>query len=150
MIFADDLGYGDLGVYGHPSRSAALPLDHGFDSYFGIPYSNEETVRFIREHRDESSFLYLARSLPRVPLFRGEAFAGVSARGLYGDVVEEIDWSVGELLETLTEEGLSEQFDVAAAHPDVVADLLAEVERHRAGLALRADQLAARDPAYAR
>ncbi|MEX0600263.1 MAG: sulfatase-like hydrolase/transferase, partial [Rhodothermales bacterium] len=53
-------------------------------------------------------FLYLAHSLPHVPLFRSDAFAGISERGLYGDVIEEIDWSVGRVLETLQEEGLSD------------------------------------------
>lgn len=126
-----------------------LPTNNGFDSYFGIPYSNdmdriaeapkgrasfweprseyfnvpllrgtdeverpadqttitkrytEEAVAFIEEHRDGPFFLYLPHSLPHVPLFRSEAFEGVSRRGLYGDVIQEIDWSVGQVLDTL-------------------------------------------------
>ena len=126
-----------------------LPTNNGFDSYFGIPYSNdmdriaeapkgrasfwepkseyfnvpllrgteeverpadqttitkrytEEAVAFIEGHRDEPFFLYLPHSLPHVPLFRSEGFEGVSRRGLYGDVIEEIDWSVGQVLDTL-------------------------------------------------
>ena len=247
IIFADDLGYGDLGAYGHPtirtphldrmaaegqrwtsfysqapvcspSRAALLtgrihlrsgmfgrrqgvffpdshhglpdgevtlaetlkelgyatgivgkwhlghqpeyrPLRHGFDSWFGIPYSNdmdwqvppgreprraamfspsidywhvplmhndvelerpadqttitrryaEEAVRFIREHRAGPFFLYVPHTMPHVPLFRSEAFAGRSAAGRYGDVIEEIDWSVGRILDTLREEGLAER-----------------------------------------
>jgi arylsulfatase A len=134
-------------------RPAYLPASQGFDSYFGIPYSNdmnrtadaaiafaqpkieyfdvplmrdteiverpadqttitrrytEEALRFIHDRRDESFFLYLAYSLPHVPLFRSPAFEDVSARGLYGDVMEEIDWSVGQILQTLTDEGLAE------------------------------------------
>ncbi|MEX2401150.1 MAG: sulfatase [Rhodothermales bacterium] len=136
-------------------RDPYLPRRHGFDYYYGIPYSNdmdrvvggewhdpfweprseywnvplmrneeiierpaqqetitrrytEEAVTFIREHNDEPFFLYLAHSLPHVPLFRSDAFAGISERGLYGDVIEEIDWSVGRVLETLQEEGLSD------------------------------------------
>jgi arylsulfatase A len=243
IIFADDLGYGDLGVYGHPtirtprldrmaaegmkftqfytgasvctpSRAALLtgrlpvrsgmasdtrrvlfpdsrlglpaeeitiaealkeqgyataaigkwhlghlppylPTRNGFDTYFGIPYSNdmdrtvggewqeifweprieswnvplmrdediverpadqrtitkrytEEAVQFIRAHRDEPFFVYLAHSMPHVPLFRSDAFADVSRRGRYGDVVEEIDWSVGQILDALRAEGLAE------------------------------------------
>jgi arylsulfatase A-like enzyme len=131
-----------------------LPTQHGFDSYFGIPYSNdmdrvedsppgreaflapkpeywnvplmrsagvverpaiqttitkrytEEAVRFIRDEREGPFFLYLAHNLPHVPLFRSEAFSGVSLRGLYGDVIEEIDWSVGQVLAALREQGL--------------------------------------------
>lgn len=244
IIFCDDLGYGDLGVYGHPSirtpnldrmaaegmrftdfytadsvcspsRSALLtgrlpvrtgmygdrrrvlfpdsvgglpaseitiakalkprgyataivgkwhlgwqpeysPLRHGFDQYFGIPYSNdmdripdaprgraafldpkieywnvplrrgdeiverpaeqhtitrrytEEALRFIREKKSQPFFLYFPHSFPHVPLFASPDFRGKSARGLYGDVVEELDWSVGQVLATLRAEGLAE------------------------------------------
>jgi arylsulfatase A len=134
-----------------------LPTSHGFDAYFGIPYSNdmdrvndvapsgraafwdpkieywhvplmrdteiierpadqttitrrytEEAIRFIREHREEPFFVYLPHNLPHVPLFRSPEFEGVSARGLYGDVIEEIDWSVGAILDALTELDLAE------------------------------------------
>jgi arylsulfatase A-like enzyme len=243
IIFADDLGYGDLGVYGHPTihtphldRMAAegmkftqfyaaasvctpsraglltgrlpvrsgmagetrhvlfpdsklglpaeeitiaealrergyataaigkwhlghlppyLPTANGFDYYFGIPYSNdmdrvvggewqdpfwepkseywnvpllrndevverpadqttltrrytEEAIQFIQEHRDGPFFVYLAHTMPHVPLFTSDAFADTSRRGLYGDVIEELDWSVGQVLNTLRQEGLAE------------------------------------------
>jgi arylsulfatase A len=243
VIFADDLGYGDLGVYGHPtiqtpnldrmafegqkwtnfyvaapvctpSRAALmtgrlpvrtgmssekrrvlfpdskgglpqteitigrklkedgyhtaaigkwhlghlpeyLPNAHGFDYYFGIPYSNdmdriqegeyfevlkqpqvnyfnvpliqntqeierpvdqttitkrytEEAVKFIEENKEQPFFLYLAHSMPHVPLFASTDFEGGSPRGLYGDVLREIDWSVGEVLKTLKENGIDE------------------------------------------
>jgi arylsulfatase A-like enzyme len=132
-----------------------LPLNNGFDSYYGIPYSNdmdrvvgggyrdpfwdpkieywnvplmqdneiierpadqntitrrytEQAIQFIQENQDRPFFLYLAHSLPHVPLFRDAAFAGVSKRGLYGDVIEEIDWSTGRIIETLRETGLAE------------------------------------------
>ena len=129
--------------------SPYLPTSNGFDSYFGIPYSNdmdrvadapkgraafleplvkywnvplmrdeqiverpadqrtitrrytEEAVRFIKQNRKQPFFLYLPHSLPHVPLFRSTKFEGRSARGLYGDVIEEIDWSVGQILKTL-------------------------------------------------
>ena len=131
-----------------------LPTKHGFDYYFGIPYSNdmdriagertyqemfidpiyqdfnvplmrnneiierpanqntitkrytEEAVNYISENKSKPFFLYLAHSLPHVPLITSDAFRGTSERGLYGDVIEEIDWSVGEILNALKKEGL--------------------------------------------
>ncbi len=113
-----------------------LPLQRGFDSYFGIPYSNdmescvymrgnevesfevdqryitkrytEESLEFIDAHKQEPFFLYLAHSMPHVPLYVSEKFEGSSKRGLYGDVIQEIDWSVGEVLKKLEELGLLE------------------------------------------
>jgi arylsulfatase A len=141
-------------------REQYLPTNNGFDYYFGIPYSNdmdnvadfssvggymgfwksdqrkdyhnfnvplmrnteiierpadqhtitrrytEESIRFIKENRDQDFFLYLAYNLPHVPLFASAEFENTSPRGLYGDVVEEIDHSVGQILATLREEGL--------------------------------------------
>ena len=136
-----------------------LPTSHGFDSYFGVPYSNdmdrvngkgpkgrgafwepkseywnvpilrgeeeierspdqtqltkrytEEAVGFIsRQEKATPFFLYLAHSMPHVPLFASERFSGKSTAGLYGDVIEEIDWSVGQVLDSLRETKLAEQ-----------------------------------------
>ncbi len=61
----------------------------------------EAAVSFIESNKDGKFFLYLPHSLPHVPLFRSKEFEGQSLRGLYGDVIEEIDWSVGQVLETL-------------------------------------------------
>lgn len=132
-----------------------LPTKQGFDSYFGIPYSNDmdrraelgpkgreaflnpkseywhvpllrgeeeierpadqhtitkrytaEAVKFIRANTRQPFFLYFAQTMPHVPLFASKDFDGQSPRGLYGDVVEEIDWSVGEVLKALREEKL--------------------------------------------
>ncbi len=119
---------------GHMRRF--LPLQQGFDSYFGIPYSNdmesvvylddndvvdfkvdqhyttktytEKAVEFIDVHKDEPFFLYLPHNMPHVPLYVSPDFEGVSNRGLYGDVIQEIDWSVGQILEKLEQEGLLE------------------------------------------
>ncbi|PQO29143.1 arylsulfatase [Blastopirellula marina] len=68
----------------------------------------EETVKFIDENKDKPFFVYLAHSMPHVPLFRSPEFEGVSRRGYYGDVIEEIDWSVGQVLQKLRETGLDE------------------------------------------
>lgn len=243
IIFADDLGYGDLGVYGHPTiktphldrmasegqrwtnfyvgasvctpsraalltgrlpvrngmssnksrvlfpnslhglpeseitlaeqlkkagyataaigkwhlghREQYLPTNNGFDTYFGIPYSNdmdrvtdkgywefadsipteyynvplmrdteiierpadqntitkrytEEAISFIKAHKEEPFFVYLAHNLPHIPLFASAEFNGKSERGLYGDVIEEIDHGVGQIMAALKEEGLAE------------------------------------------
>jgi arylsulfatase A-like enzyme len=69
----------------------------------------EEAVRFIREHRSDPFFVYLPHTMPHIPLFASDDFRGKSPRGLYGDVIEEIDWSVGQILATLDELGLDEK-----------------------------------------
>jgi arylsulfatase A-like enzyme len=66
----------------------------------------EEAVKFINENKKRPFFLYLAHNLPHVPLFASNEFRGRSKRGLYGDVIEEIDWSVGRILETLRKQKL--------------------------------------------
>ena len=69
----------------------------------------EEAVRFIREHRDGPFFIYLPHTMCHVPLFASPEFRGRTQRGLFGDVIEELDWSVGEILRTLKELGLDEE-----------------------------------------
>jgi arylsulfatase A len=117
-----------------------LPMAHGFDHYFGIPYSNDMDMIAIpgasiggedprkRERmmnprieywsvplmRDEAvaerpADLYLAHTMPHMPLFASPPFAGKSRRGPYGDVIEEIDWSVGQVVDTLRALGLDQQ-----------------------------------------
>ncbi len=237
IIFADDMGYGDLGCYGHPSiqtphldamatrgmkftqfyvassvctpsraglltgrlpirsglsrvlipsSTGGLPADeitlaealkevgyatacigkwhlgwqkqylpgsHGFDRYFGIPYSNDmspaiqpgnpvfndapphplirdftvtnpdhepdqrlltkqytdESLEFIRENAGKRPFfLYLAHTMPHVPLFASAEFEGRSRRGLYGDTIEEIDWSAGQIFTELERQGVED------------------------------------------
>lgn len=123
-----------------------LPNNHGFDEYFGIPYSNgmlpgasknrefpplplyrnndvletnpdqsqftkrftEFSTGFIRQHKSDPFFLMLAHPMPHVPLAVSDDFKGKSGNGLYADVIMEIDWSVGEILQTLKEEGIDD------------------------------------------
>jgi arylsulfatase A len=135
-----------------------LPLQHGFDEYFGLPYSNdmwplhpslvkqpaneakrkrgypdlvmlegdkvvipnvthedqnqlttwytEHAVKFIESNKDRPFLLYLAHNMPHVPLHVSDKFRGKTERGLYGDVIEEIDWSVGQVMDALKRTGL--------------------------------------------
>ena len=66
----------------------------------------DEAVRFIKEHTSAPFFLYLAHSLPHIPLARSDTFVDHSAGGMYGDVIEELDWSVGEVLDALRGAGI--------------------------------------------
>ena len=68
----------------------------------------EEALRFLRDASDRPFFLYLAYTMPHRPLYASERFAGKSRRGLYGDAVETIDWSVGEILRALRDAGLDD------------------------------------------
>lgn len=119
-----------------------LPTRHGFDGYFGLPYSNDmmkkakvngqlvvplvrgeqvielltgddqnrlverytdEAVKFITRNQQRPFFLYLPHTAVHTPIHPGAAFAGKSANGRFGDWVEEVDWSVGRVLDTLRE-----------------------------------------------
>jgi arylsulfatase A-like enzyme len=139
--------YGKWHLGHHPKF---LPVNHGFDEYFGLPYSNdmwpyhptagkdypslpliegtrvvdaevtgedqaqltrrytERAVRFIERHRDRPFLVYLAHTMVHVPLHVSERFRGRTGRGLYADVVAEIDWSVGEILAALRRHRLEE------------------------------------------
>ena len=69
----------------------------------------EEAVGFIKENKDQPFFLYLSHNMPHVPLGASDIFRGRSDGGFYGDVIEELDWSMGEILRALHEEGLEER-----------------------------------------
>ena len=73
----------------------------------------EEAIRYIRSNRGKPFFLYVAHAMPHVPLFRSPAFENKSAAGIYGDVIEELDWSVGEILNELRSSGLDRRTIVA-------------------------------------
>ena len=139
-----------------------LPTSHGFDSYYGIPYSNDmtiaadmklakdivllenqtletlkrpnknlvplmrneevieypadqntltkrytqEAIRFIKKNKSGNFFLYMPHTMPHIPLYASPEFEGKSDAGLYGDCIEEIDWSVGQIIKTLKAEGI--------------------------------------------
>src|SRR5438132_12225808 len=68
----------------------------------------EHAVKFIERNKDRPFFLYVPHSMPHVPLFVSERFAGKSAQGIYGDVIMELDWSVGQILEALRRLGLDD------------------------------------------
>ena len=66
----------------------------------------EEAVRFIAANKSGPFFLYVAHSLPHIPLARSDAFVGHSSGGIYGDVIEELDWSVGQVIDALRAAGI--------------------------------------------
>lgn len=68
----------------------------------------ERAVRFIKKYKAKPFFFYLAHTMPHVPIAASKKFIGKSKSGLFGDVMEEIDWSVGEIIKTLDENKLSE------------------------------------------
>jgi len=142
-----------------------LPTSHGFDSYYGIPYSNDmtiaqnmklakdivlregqtletmkkpkknlvplmrgeevieypadqntltkrytgEAIEFIKKNKGGNFFLYMPHTMPHIPLYASKEFEGKSDAGLYGDCIEEIDWSVGEIIKTLKAEGIDKK-----------------------------------------
>ena len=68
----------------------------------------QKAIEFIQSNKDQPFFLYLAHSMPHLPISTSEEFLGKSKGGLYGDVIETIDWSMGEILNTLKEAGIDE------------------------------------------
>ncbi len=67
----------------------------------------DETIQFMHESRDHPFFIYLAYTLPHLPLYPNSEFAGKSLRGTYGDIIEELDASIGRVVDALNQEGLA-------------------------------------------
>ncbi len=163
MLKQQGYATGMVGKWHLGRNEAFLPLQQGFDEYYGIPYSNDmwpvdydgvsvhekdsvskpwklkypplpildgnqiveeihtleqqaqittlytqKAVDFIKRNKTKPFFLYLAHSMPHAPLAVSEKFKGKSEQGLYGDVMMEIDWSVGQVMQALKEEGIDE------------------------------------------
>lgn len=72
-------------------------------------WATEDAVDFIQEHQDQPFFVYLAHSMPHVPLYCSDSFLGKSGAGLYGDVMMEIDWSVGQIDNALRKAGVARE-----------------------------------------
>ncbi|WP_372751874.1 sulfatase [Labilibaculum sp.] len=83
-------------------------IEYPVDQTYLTKRYTEQAVQFIKDKKDSPFFLYVAQSMPHVPLHASENFKGKSARGLYGDVIEELDWSMGQIQNTLKELGLEE------------------------------------------
>jgi len=138
-----DYACGAFGKWHLGHHPQFMPTRHGFDEYYGLPYSNdmwpyhpqsgsyypdlplfdgervanpkvtpedqtqlttqytERAVQFIEKNKNQPFFVYLAHTMPHVPLYVSDKFKGKSEQGLYGDVMMEIDWSVGEIMKTL-------------------------------------------------
>lgn len=91
----------------------ALPLMEGDnvidkleDQSMITTWYTEKAIDFISRNRDSPFFLYVPHSMPHVPLYVSDRYKGASQRGLYGDVIEEIDWSTGEILKALKTNGI--------------------------------------------
>jgi arylsulfatase len=147
MLKAQGYTTGIFGKWHLGDHPNFMPLNQGFDEYFGIPYSNdmwplhpqqgpifdfdplplyhndtvidtltdqslltthitEQSIDFIVRNSEEPFFAYIAHPQPHVPLYVSDKFKGKSQRGLYGDVIMEIDWSVGQIVHALVEHDL--------------------------------------------
>ncbi|WP_296699051.1 sulfatase [Algoriphagus sp.] len=147
MLKANGYATGMVGKWHLGDQPSFLPTEQGFNFWYGLPYSNdmwphhpevkdyypplplyrnaaiidtlddqsmlttnytEEAIKFIEKSKDAPFFLYFAHSMTHVPLFVSDKFKGKSEQGLYGDVMMEVDWSVGQVRAKLEELGLSE------------------------------------------
>ncbi|MFT6807469.1 MAG: arylsulfatase A [Saprospiraceae bacterium] len=155
MLKAEGYKTGMVGKWHLGHLPEHLPTTQGFDSYYGIPYSNdmdavngwklktffeepninnwnvplleneeiverpanqhtitkrytERAVKFINENKDDPFFLYFPHSMVHTPLFASDDFLNTSPRGFYGDVMSEVDWSVGQVISALESHGIDD------------------------------------------
>jgi arylsulfatase len=151
LVKAQGYATGIFGKWHLGSEQEFLPLQQGFDEYYGVPYSHdmwplhpwqekakypplhwidgnkpgkeiknledaseltpqitEHAVAFIKKNKNKPFFLYVPHPLPHVPLAASSKFKGKSERGIFGDVLMELDWSVGEIMKELKAQGLDE------------------------------------------
>ena len=125
---------GCVGKWHLGTKKGCQPNQNGFDEYYGVPYSNDmhplpfladgavdeptakqtvlterftrKAVDFISRNKERPFFLYIAHTAPHIPLIPSEKWKGKSGQGVYGDVVAELDWSVGQVLEAIKANGL--------------------------------------------
>lgn len=123
-----------IGKWHLGSRPGFLPMDRGFDEHFGTPYSNDmvpcplvengqvlepsvnlanltrrytqRAVSFISRSKDRPFFLYIPHTFPHIPLAASPEFQGRSGHGAYGDAIQELDWSVGQVIQALKDAGV--------------------------------------------
>jgi arylsulfatase A-like enzyme len=93
--------YPDFQKYHVPLMENEKILEQPADQNTITKRYTEKAVQFINDNQENPFFLYLAHSMPHIPLFASQEFRGSSKRSLYGDVIQEIDWSVGQILQTL-------------------------------------------------
>jgi len=151
VLKANGYATGIFGKWHLGSDSIFLPLQQGFDEYYGVPYSHdmwplhpwqekaqypplfwiegnkqvkeiknlddasfitpsvtERAVSFIKKNKKKPFFLYVPEPMPHVPLAASANFKGKSERGIFGDVISELDWSVGQIMKELKTQGLDD------------------------------------------
>jgi arylsulfatase A-like enzyme len=136
IVQAEGYATGMIGKWHLGDEDPYLPPNQGFDTYYGVPYSNDmdpfpllegvetideeapnaqltqrytdQALQFIEDHQDEPFFLYLPHTMSHIPLGVSDGFQGETGMGTYPDVIHELDWSTGQILDRLAELGLEE------------------------------------------
>jgi len=106
--YSNDMDYqrskdGQSGIFNVPLMENENIIERPVDQHTITKRYTEKSLEFISNNKNNAFFLYLAHSMPHIPLFASDDFQGNSKRGLYGDVVEELDWSTGQIIKKLKE-----------------------------------------------